>query len=51
MFFQDAPAETTGYMILGYVVIFGTMATYLLSMITRWRNLKKDQELLDEMDK
>ena len=51
MFFQEAPAETTGYMIFGYVVIFGTMIIYLFSLFTRWRNYKKDQEALEELEK
>jgi hypothetical protein len=50
MFFQQAPAETTGYMIFGYIVIFGTIGVYLLSMINRWRNLRKDQEVLRELE-
>jgi len=48
---QEAPAETTWYMVFGYTVIFGTMIFYLASLITRWRNLKKDQEVLEELEK
>lgn len=51
LFFQEAPAETTGYMIFGYTIIFGTMLLYLASLITRWRNFQKDQEVLDDLDK
>jgi len=50
MFFQTAPAETTGYMIFGYVVIFGTLIIYLVSLFTRWRNLRKEMEILEELD-
>jgi uncharacterized paraquat-inducible protein A len=50
MFLQEAPAETTGYMILGYIVIFGILAAYLLSLRLRWRSLEKDEELLEGMD-
>ena len=50
MFFQAAPAETTGYMIFGFVVIFGTMAVYLASLVIRTRNFRRDLELLDEME-
>ena len=50
MFFQELPAETTGYMIFGFSIIFGTMAVYLFSLVNRWRNLVKDQEILQEMD-
>jgi hypothetical protein len=51
MFFQEAPAETTGYMIFGYSIIFGTLMIYLISLFTRWRNFKKDQEVLEELEK
>jgi len=51
IFFQEAPAETTGYMIFGYSVIFGTLIIYLISLVTRWRNYKKDQEVLEELEK
>jgi len=50
MLFQQGPLETTGYMIFGYVIIFGTMLLYLISLFTRWRNLKKDEELLKELE-
>ena len=46
---QDAPAETTGYMIAGYVVIFGVMLVYLVSLVTRVRGLRQDLEILEEL--
>jgi TRAP-type C4-dicarboxylate transport system permease small subunit len=50
MFLQDIPAETTDYMMMGYAVIFGTMLIYLASLVVRWRNMKKDQEVLEELE-
>ena len=52
MFFllQDAPAETTAYMIAGYSVIFGVMLAYLASLMVRQRNLRQDLELLRELE-
>jgi hypothetical protein len=47
---QEGPAETTNYMILGYSVIFGVLAIYLVSLYLRQRNLKRDVELLQELD-
>lgn len=47
--FQQAPAETTTYMIAGYAVIFGLMAIYLASLWVRRRNLNQELELLDEI--
>lgn len=48
---QDGPAETTGYMIFGYAVIFGTMLLYLVSLFLRWKNFQKDQEALEDLEK
>jgi hypothetical protein len=46
---QDAPAQTTNYMIYGYAVIFGVMLLYLVSLYIRQRNLKQDMELLEDV--
>jgi len=46
---QEAPAETTNYMIAGYVVIFGLILLYLISLYIRQRNLKQDLEVLEEI--
>jgi hypothetical protein len=46
---QEGPAETTGYMIAGYAVIFGIMGIYLISLIIRQRNLKQDLALLQDL--
>lgn len=45
------PANTDNYMIAGYVVSFVTMGLYLLSMYLRTRNLKRDLETYEAMDK
>jgi hypothetical protein len=47
---QEGPAQTANYMVAGYVVIFGAMALYLVSLILRRRNLKQDLEMLQEME-
>ena len=47
---QQAPAETTRYMIAGYSVIFTVMFLYVISLILRRRNLKRDLEILNEME-
>ena len=46
---QDGPAETTGYMIAGYAVIFGVMAIYLASLWLRRRNLHQDLDTLEDL--
>jgi hypothetical protein len=47
---QEGPADTNGYMIAGYAVIFGVMLIYLISLIVRQRNLLQDLELLKDLD-
>ncbi len=47
---QDAPLETTNYMIAGYAVIFTVMLIYLVSLAIRSRNLKQDIEVLEEIE-
>ena len=46
---QEGPADTTGYMIAGYTIIFGVMLLYLISLLVRQRNLQKDMEVLEEI--
>ena len=46
---QEGPAQTANYFVSGYVVIFGVMGLYLVSLIIRRRNLKADLETLQEM--
>jgi hypothetical protein len=48
--FQEGPAETTGYMIAGYAVIFGIMAIYLISLFIRQRNLTQDLAILEDLE-
>ncbi|HSR47390.1 MAG TPA: hypothetical protein VLL77_05325 [Anaerolineales bacterium] len=49
MLLQDAPAETLNYMLLGFGVILGTIALYILSVWIRMRNTRRDLALLEEM--
>ncbi|MBL7161499.1 MAG: hypothetical protein ISS57_02760 [Anaerolineales bacterium] len=50
MLLQQAPPDTTGYMIAGYAVLFGVMLVYLVSFFMRFKNLKADLEVLQEID-
>lgn len=50
MLFQEATANTDGYMIAGYTVAFIVMALYVASLYVRNRNLQRDLTLLEEMD-
>jgi len=44
-------ADTFNYMLAGYVVIFGTMAVYLVSLVARWRRLRRDEQMLEDEEK
>ncbi len=47
---QQAPAETTRYMIAGYAAIFSIMLIYIVSIFVRRRNARRDLETLDEIE-
>jgi len=49
MFLNGAPADTLNYMLLGFGVIFVSMAALIVSMIARFRNLQRDLRYLDEL--
>ncbi len=50
MLFQEAPADTFNFMVLGFGVILGAMAVYILSYYLRVRNLKRDLQYLEETE-
>ena len=50
LFLQEAPLETTNYMIAGYAVIFSVMLFYIASLLIRSRNLKQDMQVLQEIE-
>lgn len=47
---QQTTPDTVDYMIAGFAVIFGVIGIYLVSFLVRNRNLRKDLELLEEID-
>jgi hypothetical protein len=51
MFIQDAPPDTSGYMIAGYTIFFILTAVYLLSLFIRTRNLNQDLTVLESLEK
>ena len=46
----QGPAETTSYYIAGYAILFTVMGLYLASFFVRFRNLRQEIELLQELD-
>ena len=47
---MEGPANTLSYMLAGYGVIFGVMLAYLGSLVIRWRNLRQDEEMLEQIE-
>jgi len=47
---QQAPAETTRFMIAGYAVIFSIMLAYVISIFIRRRNIKRELDMLKEIE-
>jgi hypothetical protein len=47
---QQGPAETSGYMIAGYTVIFGVMLIYLISLIVRTRNAQQEYQIFQDLE-
>jgi len=43
---MDEPLNTVNYLIAGYVVIFGSIFGYIASLVIRFTNLKKEEEIL-----
>ena len=49
MMLQEVTPDTFGYMLFGYGVILGTMALFVLSLVSRFRNLRRDLELMEDI--
>jgi hypothetical protein len=48
--FLQAPAESTNFMVAGYAVIFGVMFLYIVSLVLRSRNLRRQMITLKELE-
>lgn len=49
MLFQQGPAETFNYMVLGYAVILGVMGVYIANIALRFRNMRHDLKVLQDI--
>jgi hypothetical protein len=47
----EGPAQTFNYMLLGYAVILGCVGMLLISMIARYRALKRELQMLQDLEK
>ena len=48
---MDATPDTFNYMVSGYVIFAVVMLVYLGSLVSRWNNLKREKQMLDEIEK
>ena len=46
----EGPAQTFNYMVLGYAVILACITALIASMVTRFRSLQRDLQMLDELE-
>jgi hypothetical protein len=51
MFLFEAPPDTVKFLIAGYSIGFTILAIFLISLFVRWNSLKRELELLQELDK
>jgi hypothetical protein len=49
MLFQDAPPDTSTYMIAGYAIFFIISFIYVMSLAIRRRNLEQDLRTLEDL--
>lgn len=45
---MNSTIDTLNYFIAGYIVIFGSIIGYVISLYVRWKNLKKEEEILSD---
>jgi hypothetical protein len=45
---MNGTIDTLNYFIAGYVVIFGSIIGYIISLYVRWKNLKQEEEILND---
>ncbi len=50
MGFLEGSGKYLEYMVLGFGVIFGVMTIFILRLAIRFRSLKREMELLDELE-
>jgi hypothetical protein len=51
MFLLDTPPDTVKYLIAGYSIGFAILAIFLVSLIVRWNGLRRELEMLQELEK
>jgi hypothetical protein len=46
---ENVTPDTAGYLVLGLVAIAAVVFGYLASLYIRYRNLQKDQQLIEQL--
>lgn len=49
MLFQQGPADTFNYMLLGFAVILGVMGLYIANIALRFRSMRRDLKVLQDI--
>lgn len=47
---MDPTPNTNGYMLGGFIFFTVTMLIYIWSLISRWKALKLEEKMLDELE-
>lgn len=48
---METTPNTVSYMIAGHIVFAIVLIAYLISLIVRWKNLQREEQTLQEMQK
>jgi hypothetical protein len=46
---MDVTPNTIDYMVGGYVIFAVVMLAYIVSLLSRWNNLKREKQMLEEI--
>lgn len=47
---MDPTPNTFNYMVGGYIVFALVMLVYITSLVSRWKSLKREEEMLSELE-
>ena len=48
---MDATPNTFSYLVGGYAFFAVCMSIYIVSLVSRWKSLKQEQQMLEELEK
>jgi hypothetical protein len=51
LLFETATPDTAPYLLLGYVIIGGVGLIYVISLLVRQRNLKRDLDIIERLQR